>query len=57
MFGTIILVGGGIVYVVGSVFTFAVLATTFPLSKSQELILPSLAWPVVLPIIVIGLGG
>lgn len=51
------LIVGGIVYVVGFVFSIAVLASAFPLSKIRELILPSLAWPVVLPIVIIGLSG
>jgi hypothetical protein len=54
---TAILIGAGIVYVAGFIFTFATLSTAFPLSKLQELILPSLAWPVILPIIIIGLGN
>jgi hypothetical protein len=54
---TALLIVGGIVYVVGSAFTFAVLYSAFPLSKSHELILPSLGWPVILPILIIGLGA
>ncbi len=54
---TALVVGGSVVYVAGGVFTFAVLYTVFPLSKPKELILPSLAWPVVLPIMIIAGSG
>jgi hypothetical protein len=54
---TVLLVIGGVIYVLGAGFTFLVMHACFPLSKLSELVLPSLGWPVILPLLWIGLSG